>query len=156
MPIESTRRGFLKGLLGLTVVAIVPLPGDGVGQVPAVDPYAIKAPEGTTYQWVRTALFGEPDPENVRLRLTNGWTFVAPDAHAGAPTSKLGDAVERGGLVLMQKPTVDVQAELAAERRTSRFTREWERVKPNYPGRTGVSIRGWDHIGIKSEEEFDA
>lgn len=110
---ESTRRGFLQGLLGLTVVAIVP----GLREVAAqpiakiVDPFAIKAPDGTTYQWVRTALYGEPDPENVRLRLTNGWKFVAPDLHANAPTSKLGDVVEHGGLVLMEKPTVDVKAE---------------------------------------------
>lgn len=111
---EPTRRGFLQGLLGLTVVAIVPGMKETAAEPIAklIDPYAIKAPEGITYQWCRTSLLGEPDPENIRLRLTNGWKFVAPNIHTGAPTSKLGDAVEHGGLVLMEKSTDKVQIEL--------------------------------------------
>lgn len=156
---ETSRRGFLRGLLGLTVVAVLPKLAFGIpidrGGLP-VGPWDIKAPDGTTYQWVRTALLGEPDPENVRLRLTNGWKFVTPAEQPGAPTYELGNAVENGGLVLMQKPTADVQAQLAEDRANHRFTAEWDRVQPNYPARTGYSIRGWDHLGIKTEGDFDA
>ena len=155
---ETSRRGFLKGLLGLTVVAVVPLPKntESLADVSRIDPFAIKAPDGTAYQWVRTALYGDPDPENVRLRLTNGWQFVMPAEQPGAPTSELGNAIETGGLVLMQKPTADVQAQLTSDRANHMFTAEWDRARVNYPARSGYSIRDWDHTGIKTEEDYDA
>lgn len=114
MPFEPTRRGFLAGLLGLTVVAVLPkVPGTAPE---AIDPWAIQPPPGTTYQWVRTALLGEPDPANVQLRLDNGWQFVGPETHPGAPVSTVEHAIESSGLILMQKPTAEVQAALKAER----------------------------------------
>jgi len=73
------------------------------------DPWSIKAPDGTTYQWVRTALLGNADPANVQARLDNGWTFVAPTEHPGAPVSTVEEAIETHGLILMQKPTAAVQ-----------------------------------------------
>lgn len=114
MALETTRRGFLAGLLGLTVVAVLPkVPG--LAPEP-IDPFSITAPSGTTYQWVRTALLGEPDPANVAARVENGWTFVAPTLHPGAPTATLGNAIESSGLVLMQRPTAEVEAQLLKER----------------------------------------
>lgn len=117
MSLDTTRRGFLAGLLGLTVIAVVPrfIPDAAAAEAPAVDPFAIQAPEGTTYQWVRSALLGEPDPANIEVRLSNGWRFVSPSTHPQAPTATVGDAVEWGGLVLMERPTADVQAQLAQE-----------------------------------------
>lgn len=104
MPIEATRRGFLAGLLGTAVVAVLPST-----PYAAVDPWDIRPPEGITYQWVRTALLGVPDPDNVQKRLDNGWTFVVPTVHPGAPTSTLEQTIAFGGLVLMAKPTPAVQ-----------------------------------------------
>ena len=116
MPIDSTRRGFLAGLLGAAVIAVVPKAAlIAEPAVQPIDPFSITAPPGTTYQWVRCALLGEPDPENVELRLKNGWTFVAPAAHPGAPVSTAEKAIAACGLILMQRPTAEVQAQLAAE-----------------------------------------
>lgn len=113
---QTTRRGFLAGLLGLTVVAVLPKAPNLAPVLPeAIDPWSIRAPEGWTYQWVRTALLGEPDPENVAKRIDNGWTFVAPAVHPGAPVSTVENAIAASGLILMQKPTVEVQKTLAAE-----------------------------------------
>lgn len=102
--------------MGLTVVAVLPeMPGMAPVLPKALDPFAIKPPAGLTYQWVRTALLGEPDPANVAARVENGWTFVAPSIHPDAPTATLDISIENGGLVLMQKPTSEVMAQLAKD-----------------------------------------
>ena len=116
MTLELTRRGFLQGLLATAVIVSLPKSPSVAAPVEPIDPFAIKAPDGITYQGVRTALCGEPDPENVQLRLDNGWTFVRPATHPGAPVSSLGHAVETGGLVLMEQPTYLVEERKARER----------------------------------------
>ncbi len=117
MALETTRRGFLAGLLGVTVIAVIPKAIQTIlPEVVSIDPWAIQAPPGTTYQWVRTALLGTPDPENVQKRLDNGWVFVPPAVHPGAPLSTVNTAIETSGLILMQKPTALVQETLAQER----------------------------------------
>jgi hypothetical protein len=113
---QPTRRGFLSALLGFSVVAVLPKMALDAVAAPSIDPFKIVAPDGTTYQWVRTALLGVPDPENLQARLDNGWTFVAPAEHPGAPSSTLGHAIEETGLILMQKPTAEVVAYQAKER----------------------------------------
>ncbi len=118
MPIELSRRGFLAGLFGTAVIAVVPKAAEIVlaPEIVPIDPWSIKAPDGTTYQWVRCALLGEPDPQNVKDRLDNGWKFVEPARHVGAPTSTAEKAIETCGLILMEKPTVEVEKTLEAER----------------------------------------
>ncbi len=116
MTLELTRRGFLQGLLATAVIVSLPKTPSGIPLHDPFNPWAIKAPDGITYQWVRTALCGDPDPENVQLRLDNGWTFVKPATHPGAPVSSLGHAVETGGLVLMEQPTHLVEERMARER----------------------------------------
>jgi hypothetical protein len=112
---ELSRRGFLAGLLGTAVIAVIPKAADVVMPAEPFDPWAVKAPDGTTYQWVRTALLGEADPANVQARLDNGWQFVAPTTYPSAPTTTLGNAIETHGLVLMEKPTAAVRAQIAEE-----------------------------------------
>lgn len=114
---DLTRRGFLAGLLGTAVIAVAPKAAlIETAPVPPIDPWSIQAPHGLTYQWVRTALLGEPDPANVQARLDNGWIFVVPEAHPGAPVSTVERAIKTSGLILMQKPTEQVQATLAEEK----------------------------------------
>lgn len=114
---QTTRRGFLAGLFGVSVIAVLPRAPVPVSvPVEPIDPFAIVAPDGWTYQWVRTALMGTPDPANVQARIDNNWTFVAPAQHPGAPVAKLEDAIETVGLILMQKTTIDVEKDAAKER----------------------------------------
>lgn len=108
--LDLTRRGFLVGLLGTAVIAVLPKAAAEALAPEAIDPWSIQAPPGITYQWVRTAILGEPDPWNVQARIDNGWTFVAPSDHPGAPVSTVQAAIETHGLILMEKPTPLVQA----------------------------------------------
>ncbi len=106
----------VAGLFGTAVIAVVPKSAlIEVAPVP-IDPWSIQAPPGITYQWVRSALLGEADPANIQARLDNGWAFVAPSVHPGAPVSTVEKAIETQGLILMQKPTPDVELTLARER----------------------------------------
>lgn len=113
---DLTRRGFLAGLLGTAVIAVVPKSALIETAPVPIDPWSIQAPSGTTYQWVRSALLGEADPTNVQARLDSGWTFVAPTTHPGAPISTVQKAIETQGLILMEKPTAEVELTVARER----------------------------------------
>ena len=115
---EATRRGFLGLLLGATVIAVLPsAPVAASRAAKRADPFAIEPPEGMTYQWVRTSLLGEPDHANVQARLDNGWRFVRPRPGLEAATeTTLGDAIERGGLVLMEKPVYRIVPAAAHDR----------------------------------------
>jgi hypothetical protein len=114
---HMTRRGFLKGLAGTAVIVATPLklPPAAEPMPPPVDVLgSAKAPDGLTYQWVRTHLLGEPDIENVEARINNGWSFVAPKEQPHLPTEDAVLAIEQGGLILMQKATELVEAEKVA------------------------------------------
>lgn len=118
--IETTRRGFLAGLLGTSVIAVLPIPTQqvfGAGVTPLDDPFSqILPPDGTTYQWITSAVMGQPCPENVEGFLSRGWKFVLPSAHPGAPTASAENAIATCGLILMQKPTVEQEKTRQAER----------------------------------------
>lgn len=123
MTVNVSRRQALSGIIA-TVTSVIAIPsGDRFAAVaselwPApkplpvgvaeVDPYAIAAPEGWVYQWCRSAIMGEPDPANIQERLDNGWTFVEPTDHPGAPTVNTEAAIGFGGLILMKKPAIDL------------------------------------------------
>lgn len=84
---------------------------------PGKDPFSEHVPpDGITYQWVRTALCGEPDPQSLVSRVESGWQFVAPQRHRTAVTCPLSEAITTTGLVLMERPTVEVDWERAKER----------------------------------------
>lgn len=111
MTAETTRRGFLQGLLGAVVICA--LPKDVAQLLPEgdFDPFSITAPDGWTYQWVRTAVMGEKDERALEARLINKWTFVKPKIHPQAPVGTLRHAIETHGLVLMEKETAAVEAD---------------------------------------------
>lgn len=97
--IETSRRGFLQGLLAVSVISALP------SRVGAIGFSELVPPDGWTYQWVCSALLGDPTPENIQKRLDNGWTFVPPSRHGSVPSKELGKALDECGLVLMEKPT---------------------------------------------------
>lgn len=107
---QLSRRGFLGGLLGALVVVALPKIPSPVEAAEDYDLFAVEAPKGTTYQWVRTHVQGVEDLENLQKRIANGWTFVKPSAHPKAPAGTLSYAIDHHGLVLMERPTADVQA----------------------------------------------
>ncbi len=117
--IDLTRRGFLKGLAGTAVIAVlpkVPLKPAQPAIAEAVPPPAtLTPPPGVTYNWVRTWLMGEPDFANVEERIDNGRTFVRPSAHPRMLVEDAAVAFERRGLILMQCPTIECALRHAAE-----------------------------------------
>ena len=110
---EVNRRGFLSGLFGVSVIAALPVAAAEVLAItPAPAPLYdlgarlnIQAPPGWTYNWVRSALLGEPDPENVQRRLDLGWRFVEPSRHPELAAMPAEEAVDAFGLILMEKQT---------------------------------------------------
>ena len=120
MTIDLTRRSFLKGLTGVAVIAVlpkVPIAPASPAIAESVAPTAtLTPPPGITYNWVRTALMGEPDMANLEDRLNNGWTFVRPSAHPEMPVEDAAIAFERQGLILMQCPTIECELRAIAER----------------------------------------
>ncbi len=114
---ETTRRHFLKGFAGCLVVAHMPIAfaADAERLRASTVLPTVQAPDGVTYQWIRTSLLGEPDVANLEWRLSKGWTFVSPKAHPSL-ISDIDDAIEHGGLVLMQKPSAEVAKSRMAER----------------------------------------
>ena len=65
-----------------------------------------KRPHDMTYKWVRVTLGGQEDPRNQILHDMNGWTPVPADRHPelAGRTPKPGQAIIRGGQMLMQLP----------------------------------------------------
>ncbi len=118
--IQTSRRGFLAGLLGTSVIAVLPIPTQqvfGAGVTALDDPFGqILPPDGTTYQWITSAVMGQPCPENVEGFLSRGWKFVAPSSHPGAPTASAENAIATMGLILVEKPTIEQEKTRQAER----------------------------------------
>lgn len=59
-----------------------------------------------SYQWNSISCFGQPNPQ-ITLMMANGWRYVKPESRVGRYFAAPGDAsdfIERGGLVLMERP----------------------------------------------------
>lgn len=83
-----------------------------------VDQFHIPAeliPEGWDYQWCRKSVWGQPDVAHQIGLQENGWTNVPSERHQGMfmPPDYKGE-IERGGLVLMERP-VELTQEARAE-----------------------------------------
>lgn len=83
-----------------------------------VDPREI--PDGFTYGWVRIASFNEPDDDHWDMKSSEGWSPVPRSRHPkfargsllpGRTSDPYSDVIVRGGLLLCEKPTPEVQAQ---------------------------------------------
>lgn len=64
-------------------------------------------PEGWTYEWKRHKVLNQEDPSYQVQLAHNGWDAVPADRHPNyMPTNYTGVAIERKGMVLMERPTV--------------------------------------------------
>lgn len=122
MSLDMSRRSFLKGLSGVAVIVALPtLPAHGIiPPDPCIPPSDISAPPGVTYRWVRTALMGEPDLDNLEDAVRNGWGFVPPSAHPDVPATDAEVAIERRGLILMRCDSAEVDLRAKWQAWTSR------------------------------------
>ena len=76
-----------------------------------------KIPPDMTYSWVRESTLNEPDPDNVTDRMIRGLAPVPADRHPEmVPPALPGyegvqvQIIRRGGLILCERPTRDVDA----------------------------------------------
>lgn len=129
-----------------------------------VDPREI--PTGMTYGWVRIASFGEPDDDHWDMKSSEGWSPVPRARHPklargsllpGRTEDKYAAVVVRGGLLLCEKPTVDVEAtkdqyRAIAQQRFQKIS-EWrsgEGVDPLVPRFDNSSVK-YDGPGFKQD-----
>lgn len=75
-----------------------------------------KIPSGMTYAWVRESTLNEPDPDNMTDRMIRGWQPVPANRHPEMVPPPLPgyegmevSVIRRGGLILCECPTRDVQ-----------------------------------------------
>lgn len=78
-------------------------------------------PAGWTYQWCRKSVYGQPDVAHQIALMENGWTPVPAERHAGAfmPPGFKGE-IDRGGLVLMERPEELTQEAREEDRQNAR------------------------------------
>lgn len=98
-----------------------------------IDPRAI--PDGWTYEWKRKTIYGSEDPSySVSLKRT-GWTEVPASRHPEMmPANYKSAAIERKGLVLMERPTiVTEQVEMMDRRRAKDQIRAKEQQLSHAP-----------------------
>jgi hypothetical protein len=133
MTIESSRRGFLRGVGALFVAAPAIVRAQSIMPVRDIArlyrvPVSFESfdkctPAGTTYQWVTKTILGEPTGMIAELQ-KNGWRAV-PSAQYNKMFEVAGDNIEFGGCVLMEKPAVPLEqrpAIIAARKMVS----DWE------------------------------
>ena len=75
-----------------------------------------KIPPNMTYAWVRESTLNEPDPDNMTDRMIKGWQPVPANRHPEMVPPPLPgyegmevSVIRRGGLILCECPTRDVQ-----------------------------------------------
>lgn len=78
----------------------------------AVDPSMI--PPGMTYEWKRVSTLGARDPSYEVLLAEQGWEPVPVERHPNFMPTGYRGPIERGGLVLMERP-VELTEEARAE-----------------------------------------
>lgn len=81
---------------------------------------AEKIPANMTYAWVRESTLNEPDPDNMTDRMIRGWSPVPASRHPEMVPPPLPgyeglevSVIRRGGLILCECPTRDVNDRVA-------------------------------------------
>jgi len=93
--------------------------GEGPGEDKFyVDPNII--PDGWDYQWKRKELLGKPDPHYAVELRRNGWEAVPADRHPELMPPGWNGAIERDGMMLMERPQVLTEEARRAEYREAR------------------------------------
>lgn len=80
-----------------------------VAQESGSDKFAVPehlVPDGMTYQWVRTEVYGKPDPQHLAEMEQRNWRPVPESRHPGRWTlGKSDNPIVVDGLMLMEIPT---------------------------------------------------
>lgn len=83
--------------------------------------WAPPAPPGWDYQWKLKSVMGQDDIDRIRQNELNGWTPVPLDRHPEMmPRGWVGNVIEVGGLVLMERPKLFTDEARAEEKRAAR------------------------------------
>lgn len=119
---DASRRSILK-MFGITAAAATTgvavakaAPLDLVPKTPPalqnpMAPGLLKPPDGMTYNWKRVFITqDDPDLENIARMVMYGWKPVPLSRHPEMPANPVSYWIEHGGLVLMEKPTMDIPA----------------------------------------------
>jgi hypothetical protein len=69
---------------------------------------------GFSYRWIRTSTLNQADPRNLSTKIREGWEPVTVEEQPKFkllvdPTSRFGDNIEIGGLLLCKTPTSFVE-----------------------------------------------
>jgi hypothetical protein len=89
----------------------------------AVDPYDVSElqPDGYAYQWKVKTVLGQELPQRQLQQAKTGWEAVPAGRHPELmPHGWKGSAIEREGLILMERPTVIEEEMQRRERKEAR------------------------------------
>lgn len=89
---------------------------------------APRAPDGWTYEWKRASLVNQPDTQHQMALRQTGWQAVPAHRHPDmVPIGWSGEAIERKGMLLMERPSVVTDKfRLNERRRASQQVRDKE------------------------------
>jgi hypothetical protein len=154
MPLITSRRGFLGGLLS-AIAAPAVVRADLLMPVRSIERFILAPfnfdsfdsfiPAGQAYQWVAKTVLGEPMPD-YRTMQENGWRPVPADRYNKA-FAIADNEIEYGGCVLMERPQRLVRAALDNQTdAANRLVSDWAEQQR----RSGfkVSIRKTGHPDI--------
>jgi hypothetical protein len=111
----------------------------------AVDPEMI--PDGMSYEWKRVTTYGAREPAYEVLMAEQGWEPVPVSRHPQFMPEGYKGPIERGGLVLMERP-IELTMEARAE--AERDAREVVRVKEEQLGMTPTGTLTREHPSARA------
>ena len=101
-----------------------------------------KAPDGWTYEWKRKTLFNQEDPAYMTSLLRTGWESVPSRRHPEMMPLGTSTAIERKGMILMERPEEVTRQFQEADKRRARLQM---RAKEEQLGSAPQGQFGRDH-----------